>query len=199
MLYIFIKYITYQLSDKRLDYGQYLLSVVKNGNNALIKKCAIRWLLSSAYTEKNPDKILNIYTELMKHTGIPLRKKTAIAIIESAIWLKDRDTVELLLPTLKNIDGMDARTIKRLDYLKLWRFSESLDNVVGLSGFSSPRISRYTFLPYLDCFARGVLAESQDNKEDALKYYQEALKSIPQQSSEYTYAMERCNSLLNEV
>lgn len=161
------------------------------------RRCVIKWLLSGALAERAPDRLLRVYKLLRNLGQLTLRNETAIAIFESAVWLEDREIAEQLLLSLSAVrPALSASTINRLRQLHSWRFKRDSSKAELLL---SPLTPADYFLPYLYFFARGVIADTLQKKEDALSHYRQALTLLPQGSREYGYALERCNQLLTEL
>ena len=161
------------------------------------RACLAKWLLSGALVNRNPERLLRLYKNVLQNIpSLRLRNETAIAVLESAVWLQDRAVAEHLLLTLSAvIPALPSATIDRLRQLHNWRFRKDMSRAQPLLSLMSP--SDY-FLPYLFFLARAVIADSMDNKQDALSDYRRALALLPPTSREYSYALDRCNRILNE-
>ena len=147
---------------------------------------------------RDPKRLLFLYRDTLRIIpSLRLRKKTAIAVFESAVWLHDREVAEQLLLTLSAVTPpLPATTIDRLRQLHNWRFRRDLTRAQPLLSLLTP--GDY-FLPYLFFLVRAVVADSTHNKQDALNDYRRALALLPPDSPEYSYALDRCNDLVNEL
>jgi tetratricopeptide (TPR) repeat protein len=162
------------------------------------RACVAKWLLSGALVDRDPKRLLLLYKKIINTgTGVRLRNETAIAIFESAVWLEDREVAERLLLTLSSVRPvLGTSTIDRLRQLHSWRFRKDMARAHPLL---SPLTPGDFFLPYLWFLARAVVADSMNNKQDALNDYRRALALLPRDSREYAYALDRCNHLMNEL
>lgn len=188
-------FLMYKIMGSKNNFWEHMIKYV----DANRSPCMGKWLLISAISDQDPERILRVYISLKQNnTKIRLSKRTAIAVFESAIWVKNKVVATSLLNILKGMKpALSGHGRKRIDLLYLWRFSEGIKNAIGISGLLSPLIPYEAVLPYVECFAKATTADFMGKFDAALKLYQESLKYMPQNSSEYKYAMERCNVLLN--
>lgn len=192
---ILLLFVRFKITNLHGNFWEHSFSTI----NTKKYRCLAKWLLISALTDKNPDRIASLYLKLRnENSDLRLSKRTAIAVFESAIWIKNEEVAKSLLAMLGNIaPSLSKRGSKRLELLYLWRFSKSISDVIGLDGLLSPLMPDEAVLTYVYYFAKATIADSTGKLDDALRYYQESLRTVPQNSSEYRYAMERCNALLN--
>jgi len=181
------------------SFWDYLLARAKKLPRVGVHRtCVAKWLLSGALVNRDPQRLLCLYKSILRNPPrFGLRNETAIAVFESAIWLQDREVAEELLLSLSAVrPPLPASTIDRLRQLHSWRFRKDMERGQPLLSMLTP--SDY-FLPYLLFLARAVVADSMDNKRDALNDYRRALALLPPESREYSYALDRCNRLVNEL
>lgn len=155
--------------------------------------CLAVWLLTNATLDRRPDRVLAAYLELSKR--IPddrLPRGKLQAVIESAVWLRNRSTFAKTMAVASSKAEMSPVLLDVLQHLGNWRFEGQLPSWMAIA----PNVGDAEFfLPGLSHYFLAFLADNSGYTKAALEHYRLALASLPVASQEYLYAQSRYTAL----
>lgn len=182
------------VSRSNSDFLFYALTKEKACSSTAL--CVAVSSLSSALVDGKPARILEVYRESLRVCPeISLPPSSTTAILEAAVWLKDREAAKSILDRIENGKARvrSKQSLARLEQLFAWRFAENKSEAYKLL---SPLTPSDAMILYVDYYARATIAEAIGNSDDALRYYRLALESLPRESEERARAIEACNFIL---
>jgi hypothetical protein len=175
-----------------------LTEVTRRESCSIGTRCLAMWLLVDIMFDPDPKRIVAAYREVVRvcPRWVFAPDKT-IAILESAIWLRDKGVAESIMDRIEAKRAMvkSSQGLERLKLLLTWRFASDKSPAVGLL---SPDTPHEAVLPYVDYYARATIADSIGNYDDALRYYSMALETLPSGSEESHQAVVACNFIRNK-
>ena len=194
---IVLAYCQYSWKNTTNDFWDYLYE--RTVNRARLSgrgQCIVKWLMFSAINERDPKKVCKVFETvyaLAPNMSIP--KRYVISGVEAAIWVRKPALVEKLLDKESGHGNPLGRmSHRRLQLLSNWWFKTCISAGGELLSALTPDEAVF---PYVDYYARARIADTFGRSETALRFYQRALETLPQESHEYQESVHRCNDLLN--